>query len=49
MGCETVISGLFLVIPRTIVELGIDVASINTTATLQEAFISAMRRNLGPE
>ena len=49
MGCETVISGLSLVIPRTIVELGIDMASINTTATLQEAFISAMRRNLGPE
>jgi len=44
MGCETVISGLSPVIARTIVELGIDVASINTTATLQEAFISAMRK-----
>ena len=37
MGCECVISGLSPAIAQTIVELGIDVGEIRTTATLRDA------------
>lgn len=41
MGCECAISGLSPAIAQTIVELGIDVGSITTTATLKDALETA--------
>jgi rsbT co-antagonist protein RsbR len=37
MGCECIVSGLSPAIARTIVELGIDVSTVRTTATLRDA------------
>lgn len=37
MGCETTISGISPSIAQTMVELGIDVGEVNTTATLRDA------------
>lgn len=37
MGCDCIISGLSSAIAQTIVELGIDVGSVRTTATLKDA------------
>ncbi len=46
MGCETVISGLSPAIARTMVELGVEVGEVRTTATLQQAFAIALgKRN----
>ena len=46
MGCETVISGLSPAIARTMVELGVEVGEVRTTATLQQAFVIALgKRN----
>ncbi|MBF0606925.1 MAG: PAS domain S-box protein [Candidatus Magnetobacterium sp. LHC-1] len=42
MGCEAIISGLSPAIARTIVELGVNVESIRTTATLRDAFETAL-------
>ena len=43
MGCETTISGISPAIAQTIVELGIDVGDIQTTATLRDALVYAFR------
>lgn len=45
LGAECVISGISPVIAQTIVHLGIDLSSIRTKATLQDAMIYAMRQN----
>jgi rsbT co-antagonist protein RsbR len=37
MGCDCIISGLSSAIAQTIVELGIDVGTVRTTATLKDA------------
>ncbi|MEG3639203.1 PAS domain S-box protein [Magnetococcus sp. PR-3] len=42
MGCEAIISGLSPAIARTIVELGVNVEEIRTTATLRDAFETAL-------
>ena len=50
MGCECTISGLSPAIAQTIVELGIDVGKVTTTATMQDALVNAFQRlnlNLG--
>ena len=47
MGCETVISGLSPAIARTMVELGVEVGEVRTTATLQQAFAIALRKRNG--
>lgn len=44
MGCESTISGVSPAIARTIVDLGIDVGSIRTTATLRDALADAFSR-----
>jgi len=44
MGCECTISGLSPAIAQTIVELGIDVGSVTTTATMQDALVDAFKR-----
>lgn len=44
MGCECVVSGISPAIAQTIVELGIDVGRVKTTATLQDALVVAFRR-----
>jgi len=44
MGCECTISGVSPAIAQTIVELGIDVGNISTTATLRDALESAFRK-----
>jgi rsbT co-antagonist protein RsbR len=44
MGCECTISGVSPSIAQTVVELGIDVGDISTTATLRDALQSAFRR-----
>jgi rsbT co-antagonist protein RsbR len=44
MGCECVISGVSPAIAQTIVELGIEVGKVRTTATLQDALVSGFRR-----
>ena len=41
MGCECIISGLSSAIAQTIVELGIDVGTVRTTATLKDAVTTA--------
>lgn len=38
MGCETIISGVSPTIARTLVELGINVGEVKTTATLRDSF-----------
>ena len=43
MGCECTISGVSPAIAQTIVELGIDVGVVRTTATLRDALASAFR------
>jgi len=43
MGCSTTISGVSPAIAQTIVELGIDVEGVNTTATMQDALAGAVR------
>jgi len=44
MGCECTISGLSPAIAQTIVELGIDVGKVTTTATMQDALVDAFQR-----
>jgi rsbT co-antagonist protein RsbR len=44
MGCECTISGLSPAIAQTIVELGIDVGRVTTTATMQDALVDAFQR-----
>lgn len=44
MGCECIISGVSPAIAQTIVELGIDVGNVKTTATLQDALTQAFRQ-----
>ncbi len=43
MGCETIISGLSPSIARTLVELGVNVGEVKTTATLRDSFELALR------
>jgi rsbT co-antagonist protein RsbR len=43
MGCECTISGLSPAIAQTIVELGIDVGRVKTTATMQDALVDAFQ------
>jgi rsbT co-antagonist protein RsbR len=43
MGCESIISGISPAIARTIVELGINIGEVKTTATLRDAFEIALR------
>jgi rsbT co-antagonist protein RsbR len=45
LGAECIISGISPAIAQTIVHLGIDLSSIRTKATLQDAMIFAMRQN----
>ena len=52
MGCECTISGLSPAIAQTMVELGIDVGKVKTTATMQDALVDAFQRlglNFGGE
>ena len=44
MGCETIISGLSPAIARTMVDLGVDVGEVRTTATLRDAFAISLRQ-----
>ena len=48
MGCEAVISGISPAIAQTIVALGIDLASINTRATLRDAVAFAFAKQETP-
>jgi anti-anti-sigma regulatory factor len=43
MGCETIISGISPSIARTLVELGINIGEIRTTATLRDSFELALK------
>lgn len=43
MGCDTTISGVSPAIAQTIVELGIEVGKVKTTATMQDALSDAFR------
>ncbi len=43
MGCETIISGISPTIARTLVELGVSVGDIKTTATLRDSFELALQ------
>ena len=43
MGCESIISGISPAIARTLVELGIQVGDVRTTATLRDAVEYALR------
>lgn len=43
MGCEAIISGISPGIARTIVELGVNVGEVQTTATLRDAFEIALK------
>jgi len=45
LGAECIISGISPAIAQTIVHLGIDLSSIKTKATLQDAMIYAMKKN----
>jgi rsbT co-antagonist protein RsbR len=42
MGCETTISGVSPAIAQTIVDLGIDVGEVQTTATMRDALADAV-------
>jgi rsbT co-antagonist protein RsbR len=44
MGCECTISGVSPAIAQTIVELGIDVGKVKTTATMQDALVDAFQQ-----
>lgn len=44
MGCETIISGLSPAIAHTMVDLGVDVGEVRTTATLRDAFRIALHQ-----
>lgn len=44
MGCEAIISGVSPSIARTMVELGVSIGDIQTTATLRDAFEMALKR-----
>lgn len=44
MGCESIVSGLSPAVAETIVELGIDVERLMTTATLSDALETALAR-----
>ena len=44
MGCECTISGVSAAIAQTIVELGIDVGIVKTTATMKDALADSFRR-----
>lgn len=43
MGCETIISGVSPAIARTLVELGINIGEVKTTATLRDSFELALK------
>jgi rsbT co-antagonist protein RsbR len=43
MGCETILSGLSPAIARTLVELGVNIGEVRTTATLRDSFELALR------
>ena len=43
MGCETILSGLSPAIARTLVELGVNIGEVRTTATLRDSFEMALR------
>lgn len=43
MGCETIISGISPIIARTLVELGISIGEVKTTATLRDSFELALK------
>jgi len=43
MGCETIISGVSPAIARTIVELGVNIGEVRTTATLRDSFELALK------
>ena len=43
MGCESIISGISPAIARTLVELGVQVGDVRTTATLRDALELALR------
>ena len=45
LGAECIISGISPAIAQTIVHLGIDLSTIRTKATLQDAMIFAMKQN----
>jgi len=45
LGAECIISGISPAIAQTIVHLGIDLSSVRTKATLQDAMIFAMKQN----
>lgn len=45
MGCECTISGLSPAIAQTIVDLGVEVGSIKTTATMKDALSDAFQRS----
>jgi len=45
MGCKTVISGISPAIAQTIVELGIDLGSIQTTSTIESALRDSITRS----
>lgn len=47
MGCETTISGVSPAIAQTIVDLGIDVGEVKTTATMRDALAHAVDVNGG--
>jgi rsbT co-antagonist protein RsbR len=44
MGCECTISGVSPSIAETVVELGIDVGNVSTTASLQDALVFAFAK-----
>ena len=44
MGCESTISGVSPAIAQTIVELGIDIGTVKTTATMRDALANAFQR-----
>jgi len=44
MGCETIVSGLSASIAHTMVDLGVDVGEVRTTATLRDAFRIALQQ-----
>jgi anti-anti-sigma regulatory factor len=43
MGCESIISGISPAVARTIVELGVKVGEVKTTAALRDAFEMALK------
>lgn len=43
MGCESIISGLSPAVAQTMVELGVEVGAVRTTATLRDAIDTAFR------